>query len=99
MTCHEARERFSALVDEALSPSERALFDAHVSGCTECRRELERFQMTVAALRGIRPVRAPVGFVDRVLEAARPTPWHRRLAALLFQPFRVKLPIEVAAIA
>jgi hypothetical protein len=99
MTCAEARELFSALVDEALAPSERAALDAHVAGCAECRRELERFQMTVSALRIIRPIRAPVGFVDRVLQASRPTPWPRRLAARLFQPLRVKLPLEVAAMA
>ena len=42
--------------------------------------------------------RAPLGFVDRVLEAARPLPWHRRLGRRLFQPLRVKLPLEAAAV-
>ena len=98
MTCHDARESFSALVDEALAPEERAALDAHLYGCADCRRELERFRRTVALLPGVEPARAPAGFVDRVLAATRPTPWYRRLARRLFVPLPVKLPIEAAAV-
>jgi hypothetical protein len=44
-------------------------------------------------------VRAPVGFVDRVMAAVRPVPWYRRLAAWIFLPLSVKLPAEAAAMA
>ena len=97
MTCHEARELYSALVDDALDAAERGAVEAHVAGCAECRRELERFRGTVALLQGARPVRAPAGFVDRVLEAAAPLPWYRRLARGLFLPLGVKLPLQAAA--
>jgi len=98
MTCHDAREAFSALVDGALGADERAALDGHLATCAECRRELQRFRDTVALLRGAAPVRAPAGFVDRILEAARPAPWPRRLLRGLFLPWPVKLPIEAAAI-
>ena len=98
MTCHDARERFSALVDDALAAGERAALDAHLATCADCRRELQRFRDTVALVRAAAPVRAPAGFVDRVLEAARPIPWHRRLVRGLFLPWPVKLPMEAAAI-
>jgi hypothetical protein len=39
-----------------------------------------------------------VGFVDRVLEAAQPEPWPRRLFRALLLPWPVKLPVEAAAI-
>jgi hypothetical protein len=97
MTCHDARELYSALVDDALDAGERSAVEAHVAGCAECRRELERFRRTVALMQGAGPVRAPAGFVDRVLEAAAPTPWYRRLARVLFSPLGVKLPLEAAA--
>ncbi len=97
MTCHEARELYSALIDDALDAGERRGVEAHVAGCAECRRELERFRRTVALMQGAGPVRAPAGFVDRVLEAAAPTPWYRRLARVLFSPLGVKLPLEAAA--
>jgi len=98
MTCHDAREQFSALVDDALAPGERAAAEAHLATCAECRRELQRFRDTVAIVRAVGPLRAPAGFVDRVLEAARPVPWYRRVVRSLFLPWPIKLPIEAAAI-
>ncbi len=98
MICPHARELFSAAVDEALSPDERAALDAHLASCAECRRELERLRGTVGLLRAVAPARAPAGLVDRILEAARPRPWWRRLGDVLFRPLAVKLPMEVAAL-
>lgn len=99
MTCHEARELFSADLDDALTLGERSGVEAHVAGCPECRREQARFRATVAALRAVEPARAPVGFVDRVLEAARPLPWHERLRRRLFSPLALRRPIEVTVVA
>ena len=98
MTCHDAREQLSALIDDALGAEERSAVEAHLATCAECRRELERLRGTVALLRAVEPVRAPAGFVDRVLGAARPVPWPRRLVRALLLPWPVKLPVEAAAI-
>ena len=98
MTCHDVRELFSALIDEALDASERRTVDAHLATCAECRRELERLRSTVALVHAVEPARTPAGFVDRVLAAARPTPWYRRLLSALFLPWPVKIPAEAAAI-
>lgn len=98
MTHDDTRESLSAFLDEALTPDERREVVAHLEGCPECRRELARLEQTVALLRRVEPARAPVGFVDRVLEAARPRPWYRRAAAALFLPFSVKLPAEATAL-
>ena len=98
MTCHDARELFSVLVDEVLGADERGALDAHLATCADCGRELQRFRDTVALLRAVEPARAPAGFVDRVLEAARPTPWPQRWLRALFLPWPLKLPIEAAAI-
>jgi hypothetical protein len=98
MTCHDARESLSAFLDEALAPDGRREVAAHLEGCPDCRRELARLEQTVALLRRVEPARAPVGFVDRVMEAARPRPWYRRAAAAVFVPFSVKLPAEATAL-
>jgi hypothetical protein len=99
MTCHETRDRLSELLDEALLDRERADVEAHLAGCPECRRELERLRATVSLLARVEPVRAPAGFVDRVMAAVRPVPWYRRLAAWIFLPLSIKLPAEAAAMA
>jgi Putative zinc-finger len=92
MTCAETRDLFSALADDALDPSERAALDAHLAGCADCRRELAGLLRTVKLVRALDPGYAPAGFVDRVLAAARPTPWPTWLAR------RLALPVGVAAL-
>jgi hypothetical protein len=98
VTCHDARERFSGLLDEALTREERADVYAHLATCADCRRELEAVERTVALVRGATPVRAPAGFVERVVEAARPRPWYRRAARAALLPWPIKLPLSAAAL-
>jgi hypothetical protein len=98
MTCHDARELFSALIDEALTREQRADVYGHLATCAECRRELTAMERTVALVRAATPVRAPVGFVDRVVAAARPVPWHVRAARAVLLPWPVKLPLGAAAV-
>jgi putative zinc finger protein len=98
VTCRDAREWLSDLLDDALEPDRRRDVEAHLAGCAECRVELDRLRATVTALREVEPARAPAGFVDRVLQRAYPVPWYRRLGARLFLPLSIKLPVEAAAI-
>lgn len=98
MTCDAARELCSALLDEALDASERAALDAHLATCAECRRELDDLRRTVAVLHAVERPRAPVGFVDRVIEAAQPVPWHRRLRDRLAGVRILRVPVEAAAV-
>jgi hypothetical protein len=98
MTCHEARELFSARFDERLADDEAARLGAHLAGCDDCRLEWARFERVVSLTQSVEPSRAPAGFVDRVLEAARPVPWPLRLLRQVFTPMQVKLPLEAAAL-
>jgi hypothetical protein len=98
MTCHDAREQLSALLDGALPAADRQALDAHLATCADCRRELDQLRGTVALLGRLPPVRAPAGFVDRVMvEVDRPSRL-RRLLDALFRPLRTKLPLEAAAV-
>ena len=98
MTCTECRELFSAFADDALAAAARGTVEQHMAGCAECRREWQRFSATLNLLHAVQRERAPAGFVDRVLTAARPLPWYRRLARGVLVPWTVKLPLEAAAI-
>lgn len=97
MTHDEARERFTARIDDVLEAGERARLDEHLAGCADCRRDLDRLERTVAMLRRARPVHAPAGFAERVVAAAPPVR-RRRVARALFRPLRVKLPLQAAAL-
>jgi hypothetical protein len=99
MTCPEVRSQLSALLDGALALAEREAAERHVAACGECRRELDGLRATAALLRGLGPARAPAGFAERVLRAAAPRPWTRRVRDALFVPLRLKLPLEAVAVA
>jgi len=98
MTCAECRDAFSPYADDALSAEARGALETHLAGCADCHREWQRFFATVDLLRLVQPERAPAGFVDRVVAAARPLPWYRRLARGLLVPWPVKLPLQAAAL-
>ncbi len=99
MTCSETRDLLSAWLDQALDAHEREQVEAHLAGCPECRRELEGLRSTVSVLSRVEHARAPVGFVDKVMDEAYPAPWYRKLGRLVFQPLAVKLPLEAGAMA
>lgn len=98
MTCHEARDQLSELLDGVLADEARRALEAHLATCADCARERDRLGATVALLHAVEPARASAGFVDRVLAATQPTPWYRRLLRRALVPWPVKLPIEAAAI-
>jgi hypothetical protein len=98
MTCDETRDSLSAYLDGALAPEERHDVEAHLATCAECVRELASLRQTVALLQRVQPARAPVGFVDRVVAAARPRPWYRRVADAIFAPALTKLPLQATAV-
>jgi hypothetical protein len=98
MRCEDNRLLHSGLLDGELAPDERARVQAHLVTCAECTAELAALARTLGMLHALPSARAPLGFVNRVIEAARPTPWHRRLERRLFRPLRVKLPLEAAAV-
>jgi Putative zinc-finger len=97
MTCSETRDLLSAWLDQALDAHEREQVEAHLAGCPECRRELEGLRSTVTVLSRVEHPRAPVGFVDKVMDEVYPAPWYRKLGRLVFQPLSVKLPLEAGA--
>jgi hypothetical protein len=98
MQCAEAREAFSARIDDALTPEELARLERHVATCAACDREWHDFSRAVALARTTAAVRAPDGFVDRVLARTRREPWLRRLLRAVFVPLPSKLPVEAAAV-
>ncbi len=97
MTCEEARESLSAFLDEALTNEEQASLARHLQGCAECRRERDRLAATISLLHRVAPERAPAGFVDRVLEAARPKPWYARPPAWPARVAPLGLPLGAVA--
>lgn len=50
MTCRELVELVTDHLDGALSPEDRARFEAHLAGCDDCTAYVEQFSLTIEAL-------------------------------------------------
>jgi anti-sigma factor RsiW len=50
LTCQELVELVTDYLEGALPPEERARFDAHIAGCTGCRRYLAQIRRTIDTL-------------------------------------------------
>ena len=48
MPCQELVEVITDYLDDALSPADRARFDAHLAGCDPCQEYLAQFRRTIA---------------------------------------------------
>ena len=72
MECTEAREEFSALLDDELAPEVRAAVEAHLTDCSACLRALAECKRVDALYRGLPVQRAPEDFEERVRAAVHP---------------------------
>ena len=64
----ELRDQFSPLLDEELSPDERAVVEAELAEDAELLRELDSIKRVDDLYRHMPPVNAPAGLEDRVRE-------------------------------
>jgi anti-sigma factor RsiW len=60
---HLTTEQLSAFFDKQLSPQEQAVFDAHVSTCQQCQRNLADLRLTVSLLHAMPEQEVPHSFV------------------------------------
>jgi hypothetical protein len=102
MKCKEARDRFSSLMEEELLPEEEKELKGHLSSCSDCERNFQKFQETIHRLHSVEDLDPPEGFLaeiqEKLEERARTAPQVTQAAGrgFLFSP-RVKLPLQAAA--
>ena len=55
MMCQKAVELVTDYLEGALTPAERARFEAHLAGCPHCTEYLREMRVTIAALGRVEP--------------------------------------------
>ena len=79
MTCEEAQDLITALVDRELLDPERVSLESHLQECSDCRAAVEQQQRVKQALReSAERVRAPGALRDRILSDRRIFPGQSR---------------------
>ena len=72
MTCEEAQDLITALVDRELIDAERASLESHLRECLHCRSAVERERLVKQTLReGAARLRAPAALRDKILSDRR----------------------------
>jgi anti-sigma factor RsiW len=55
MNCNELVELVTSYLEDALTPGERARFEAHLEACAGCRAYIEQMRETIGALGRVPP--------------------------------------------
>ena len=71
MSCRELVELVTEYLDDALSPADRARFEAHLAECDDCSAYVAQFVQTLDALGGLRGEEPEPAAVDALLEVFR----------------------------
>jgi predicted anti-sigma-YlaC factor YlaD len=71
LSCQELVELVTAYLEDALAPTERARFEAHLGVCDGCRNYLGQMRLTIATLGTLPPETIPPAIRGRLLDAFR----------------------------
>jgi hypothetical protein len=102
MECDKARDQFSSLSEGELNPREEKIVREHLASCSDCRKELGRFEKTMHWLHSVEEVEVPDGFLSGIYEKMKErkslsTHGERaRWRGFIF-PLSMKLPIQAVA--
>jgi hypothetical protein len=99
MDCNEVQKRLSAYIEKAVSPKEKALIDAHLKGCKQCKRALADLKKAVDYVQKLEEVEPPAWLKQKVMARVRAEAEAKRgVLQKLFYPFHIKIPLEAVAL-
>ena len=99
MECALIQERLSEFIDGTLDANDRAAVENHISTCKSCKQDLASLTEMVEELHAMDPVEAPADFLEKIHERMDSRFSLDRIIRKLFIPFRIKIPLELAAAA
>lgn len=99
MECAGIQELLSEYIDGTLDAKDVAVVEHHISTCTACKEELIAIRAMVKELGALEPVKAPSDFLEKIHERMEARFDFSRFVRKLFVPFRVKIPLQLAAAA
>jgi hypothetical protein len=99
MECSEVQKQLSAYIEKVLSPKQKALIDAHLKGCKQCKRALADLKKTIKYVQGLEEVEPPAWLAQKVMARVRSEAEAKRgIVQKFFYPFHIKLPLEAMAL-
>jgi len=99
MECARIKDLLSEYIDGALGAQARATVEKHIAACKGCKEKLASMSALVEKLGSLEPVKAPADFLEEIHERLKPRFSFDRIIRKLFTPFRIKIPLKLAAAA
>lgn len=98
MNCQEIKELSSDYLDQQLAPHQVSLFEEHLKDCSNCRLEVETLRTTVSLIGSLDEIKTSPDFLSQVHRKIEKRGGLSRLWTWIFEPFRLKVPLEVTAL-
>jgi hypothetical protein len=99
MDCAGIDELLSEYIDGTLDAKTVQLVEKHISVCADCKEKLASLRAMVEELNALEPMKAPTDFLEKIHQRIKPRSDFSRLFKKLFVPFKIKIPLQLAAAA
>ena len=99
MDCAAILKRLSEYIDGTLDSKVKEAVEKHILTCRNCKQELSSLSAIAKELGSLDQVKPPADFLEKIHERMEPRFDFNKIVRKLFVPFRIKLPLELAAAA
>jgi hypothetical protein len=99
MDCAGIQELLSEYIDGTLDVKTVQVVDEHLSVCVDCKETLASLRAMVEELNALEPMKAPADFLEKIHKRIEPRSDFSRFFKKLFVPFKIKIPLQLAAAA
>jgi hypothetical protein len=99
MDCAEIQELLSEYIDGTLDAKAVQALEEHISACQYCKETLDSLSEVVEELNTLEPLKAPADFLEKIHQRMESRSYFSRLINAFFIPFKIKIPLQLAAAA
>ena len=99
MDCAGIDELLSEYIDGTLDSKTVQMVEKHISVCVDCKETLASLRAMVEELNALEPMKAPSDFLENIHQRMEPRSDFNRIFKKLFVPFKIKIPLQLAAAA
>ena len=99
MECTRARKILSEYIDGALDRQTAELLEVHLAECKDCGKEHSSLRALINEIGLMDPVEAPKDFLEKINERIDATSRFKGITRFILFPARVKIPLELTALA
>ena len=95
MKCSNIKLLLSEYIDKSLNAQTRSLVEQHLKDCETCQNDYTSLKNILSELGELPKIKAPDDFLDNL--HARMDSWFdiKKIARILFVPFKIKVPLEL----